>query len=327
MEIKVQELTVYKNEMNAVPFRQFNATDMDVFFSICGQMRDKGQKKIQFTFDEIKKISRYQGKDMKQFISDLDRTYSKMMGLNIRINYERGAYERFVLFTGFKVVPNEQYIEIETNKKFSHIINEITGDFTKFELKEFTKLRSSYAKTAFRLLKQFRLTGYWKIGSEDFRSLMDIPKSYRQTTINDRVINPIINELSPLFKGLTVKKIKAKKANRIEFFEFKFKPQDDIDENGKKIFRDADGNYYEKDLMSFAADEVDKAFPEPNKPEKKQPYGLHKNIHLTQNEYEQVKQKGLEQNITFMGDWKKKHNMRRGFNGGDYKRLLAWNNP
>ncbi|WP_301732606.1 replication initiation protein, partial [Klebsiella pneumoniae] len=67
-------------------------------------------------------------------------------------------------------------------------------------------LNSSYAKTMFRLLKQYRTQGWAEFSKEDFLELLDIPKSYRQTNINQFVLKPIKEELTPLFKGLTIRK-------------------------------------------------------------------------------------------------------------------------
>ncbi|MGD1356888.1 replication initiation protein, partial [Enterococcus faecium] len=71
---------------------------------------------------------------------------------------------------------------------------------------EFRDLNSSYAKTMFRLLKQYRTQGWAGLSKEDFLELLDIPKSYRQTNINQFVLKPIKEELTPLFKGLTIRK-------------------------------------------------------------------------------------------------------------------------
>jgi len=61
-----------------------------------------------------------------------------------------------------------------------------------------------------------------KIKVEDFRDRLDIPNSYRMSNINQFVLKPIINELSPIFKNLNINKIKAKKGRKIEFLEFTF---------------------------------------------------------------------------------------------------------
>ena len=74
----------------------------------------------------------------------------------------------------------------------------------------------------FRLLKQYKHTGYMKIKIEDFRERLDIPESYRMSNINQFVLTPIIKELSQIFNNLHINKIKAKKGRKIEWLEFTF---------------------------------------------------------------------------------------------------------
>ena len=74
----------------------------------------------------------------------------------------------------------------------------------------------------YRLLKQYKHTGYFKIQIDDFRERLDIPKSYRMTNITDYVLKPIIKELTPIFKNLNINKVKARKGRKIEYLEFIF---------------------------------------------------------------------------------------------------------
>ncbi|HGS2937989.1 TPA: replication initiation protein, partial [Streptococcus pneumoniae] len=115
-----------------------------------------------------------------------------------------------------------KYLEIATSPDLKYILNSITDNFTKFELKEMTHLKSTYSKNMFRLLKQYKHTGYMKIKIEDFRERLDIPESYRMSNINQFVLTPIIKELSPIFSNLNINKVKAKKGRKIEWLEFTF---------------------------------------------------------------------------------------------------------
>jgi len=253
-------LTVYKNEMNTVPFRKFSSIEMDLFFSICTKMKNKNLNVVRFYFDELKELSNYTSREKNRFIKDLESVYKKMTQLSYRQeNLKKIDY--FVLFTGFSIDKEDEYVDIRINSELNFILNELTSSFTKFELQEFTSLVSSYSKTMFRLLKQFRLTGFYKISIEEFRRVLDIPASYRMTAINDRVLLPIEKELKPFFKNLKIRKIKARKQNKIEYLEFRFKPQDDIKKDGTKIFKDKNGKYYENNIEHFTKEEVNKSFP------------------------------------------------------------------
>ncbi|HCH9125128.1 TPA: replication initiation protein, partial [Salmonella enterica] len=69
-------------------------------------------------------------------------------------------------------------------------------------------LDSTYSKTMFRLLKQYRTQGWTEFSKEKFFDLLDIPKSYwnSPSNIDKFILRPIKEELTPLFKGLTIRK-------------------------------------------------------------------------------------------------------------------------
>ncbi|MGH1670611.1 replication initiation protein, partial [Enterococcus faecalis] len=97
-----------------------------------------------------------------------------------------------------------------------------TTEFSRFELSAFTSIRSTYAKTLFRLLMQYRSTGYYVVSIEDFRELLDIPEYYQMGNIDQKVLKPAMKELHNYFENLEVTKIKAKKGNKIAKLEFTF---------------------------------------------------------------------------------------------------------
>lgn len=256
---KREDLVVYKNEFNTVPLRNFNSVEMDLLMTIMSQMRDRGESKVTFSFEELKILSKYNKENaIKAFISDLESTYNKLISLNVRFETQ-SKIVRFVFFTKYEIDKDNQIITIQVNEEFAPLINQMTGSFTRFELEQFTQLRSSYSKTMYRLLKQYRLTGFAKFSIDEFRRLLDIPVSYRMCNIDQFVLKPILSELSDFFENLTVKKIKKKR--RVVALEFNFKHEDDLKKHGMKTFRDPDGLFYEKNIMEMDTEEVYKTFP------------------------------------------------------------------
>lgn len=215
----------YKNELNLIPMRNFDSVEMDLFFSICAKMKDKGERKVRFSFEDLRELSAYKPTSVKRFADDLESVYSKMIQLTYRTE-EAGIREKFVLFTGYRIDENNQTVDISVNPELDYIINELSTEFTKFELQEFTGIRSSYAKTMYRLLKQYRSTGFYKVKIEDFRELLDIPSSYSMSKIDQRVFSPIKNELSAYFDDLKIIKNKARKGNKVASIEIHFKEKD-----------------------------------------------------------------------------------------------------
>ncbi len=104
------------------------------------------------------------------------------------------------------------------------------------------KLCNRTSKTVFRLLKQFRTTGYAYFSKEDFHELLDIPNSYRQGNIDQKVLGPIREELTPIFTGLTIKKKYGKgRGKPVIGYQFSFKPEmknaDDFYKGEREDFR------------------------------------------------------------------------------------------
>ena len=220
------ETVVYKNDLNLVPLRKFTSTEINLFFAMCNKLKEKETNTLHLSFDELKELSNYSPKtrNINRFVKDLDDVYKKMLELTIRYEDDE-VIERFILFNHYRIHKKDQYLEISTSPNLKHILNSITSNFTKFELKEMTNLKSTYSKNMFRILKQYKHTGYMKIKIDDFRERLDVPKSYRMTDINKNVLKPIVTELNAIFNNLHINKIKAKKGRKIEWLEFIFDPE------------------------------------------------------------------------------------------------------
>lgn len=222
------ELVKYHHELNTIPLRKFTPVEMNLFFSIVSRMRDKGEQTVRFSFDQLKELSDYKPTANNRFIDDLAETYEKILSLRFGRRSKSGlSIEMFVMFTEFKINGDaeEPYVDIRIYEKAIPLLNNL-DEWVRYSLKQFTDLQSSYSKTMFRLLKQFRTTGYAYFSKEDFHELLDIPKSYRETHINERVLKPIKEELTPLFRGLTIKKKYGKgRGKPVIGYQFSFKSE------------------------------------------------------------------------------------------------------
>lgn len=202
------EIVKHHSELNTIPLRSFTAVEMNLFFSIVSRLRDKNNQVVRFTFSQLKELSNYKATANKNFLNDLRNTYTKLIRLNFGRTSKSGLrFEAFVMFTDFDINGDseEPYVDIKLHEKALPLLNELDS-WVRYSLQQFNDLQSSYSKTMFRLLKQFRTTGYVYFIKDDLHELLDIPKSYNQGTIDQRVFSPIRKELSPLFRGLTIRK-------------------------------------------------------------------------------------------------------------------------
>ena len=263
MTNKNTQLSVkYSNSMNAVPFHKFNQNELNLLFTICSNIKEKGTTEVEYSFDKLRELIQYEHRGIARFVKDLETTYDKLIQLPMKIGDDKN-FVKFVLFTRYKVNGDTKTVNIKVNEDFAFVLNDLTSDFTRFELAEFVELKSTYSKNLYRLLKQYRRTGFYKISIDEFKYLLDIPESYRMTNIDQTVLKPAIKELKPHFNNLKIKKIKAKKGNKIEYLEFVFDNEGaHVDHAGNVSLVDENNNYYKKNIMHLNKDEIKKSFPD-----------------------------------------------------------------
>ena len=193
-------------------------------------MREKGDKTVRFSFDQLKDLSNYKATANVRFVEDLKTTYEKILSLRFGRRSESGlSYEMFVMFTKFKINGDTEkpYVDIQIYEEALPLLNNL-DEWVRYSLQQFNELQSSYSKTMFRLLKQYRTKGFAYFSKEDFHELLDIPKSYwnNQANVDNRVIKPIRQELTAIFKGLAIKKKYGKgRGKPVIGYQFTFKPE------------------------------------------------------------------------------------------------------
>ena len=201
----MNEIVKYRNELNKVALRNFKSKELDLFIAIISRLRDKEEEVI-FSFDYLKSLIQYETSNSSETLyKELKSMYNKL--IKCVYGWETEAeIVRFVLFTEYTIDKKNKTIKVGINKKYSWVLNAITdGLFTRFELEEFVKLKSSYTKEFYRRMKQFKNTGFWNVNLDEFKRLMDIPVNYRICDIDAKVLKPIQKELREKY-GLKIQK-------------------------------------------------------------------------------------------------------------------------
>ena len=218
----MNEVVKYHNDLsNQIVIKTLNANELNFLMAICSKMRDKETEEIVFTFKNLKELVKWTSNDNKDFVKSLENTNRKLIALNFRFEDEREIVQ-FVLFPTFTINKDKKTLTVAVNKKFAFLLNNLSSNFTRFELENFTILQSKYSKYLYKELMKFKSTGYMIMGIEEFRDKLDIPIKYRMSEINIKVLKPIEEEIPNILKGFKINKIK--KGRSIEKIEFSFKP-------------------------------------------------------------------------------------------------------
>lgn len=221
----MNEIIKYHNDLNTVIMRKWTAEEMNFFFAIIAKARNQGVKELHFNTDEIKKLVNFTQKDEKRWKEAMKSTARKVTQLTY-FEDDGKKFKVMPLFSLFEVDYEEKTVKVEVSKHFEYILNRLEVQFTQYELEEFTNIRSTYAKTMYRLLKQWRTVGKKEYGVNELRVFLDVPESYSNGEVTRRVLEPIQKELSNYFLNFKYKVIKSnKRGNPVLGYEFTWKPE------------------------------------------------------------------------------------------------------
>lgn len=223
------EVVKHHNDLNTIPMRNWTSEEMNFFFSILAKLKDKGTTVVEFNSEELKELARYSDWHLPRFQKIMENLGDHIASIRY---YERTSHSFKImnLFSVFEVKWNDDMSDLRAHvgvtENYSYILNKLNAEFTSYELEEFTSIRSTYAKTMYRLLKQWRTIGKIEYKIEDFKKLLDMPEYYQPSHIDKNVLNPILKELSAYFNNLKVKKIKSnKRGTPVIAYEFTFNPE------------------------------------------------------------------------------------------------------
>ena len=219
------EVVKYHNKLNTISMRRWTAEEMNFFFSVIAKVRNKGTRLVTFNSDDLKELSGFADEHHKRWIDTMDSVSDKALDLRYFENTDSKRI-KMNLFTYFEIDEKSRTVEVEVSSKFEYIVNRLEAQFTQFELLEFTNIRSTYAKTMYRLIKQWRTVGKKEYNVDEFRELLEVPKSYTNGEVTRRVLEPIQKELSNYFLNFKYKVIKSnKRGNPVLGYEFTWKPE------------------------------------------------------------------------------------------------------
>ncbi|MGL5458368.1 MAG: replication initiation protein [Cetobacterium sp.] len=215
------EIVKYHNDINKLKIGNFTELEIDIFFSLLLKARDEKENKMILEFSEFKSLIDVKNRSEARLIKNIRGLNLKLKSLVQEVQDINGDYVAFSLFGDIVTSPTRKVVEVEINPRFKHLIKEIMGEFTFFELKELVELRGGYSKTLFRLLKQWESTGEYIVKINDFREIMGIPNTYLMKNIRQKIFKPCLEELGKSFNKLELTELK--KGRNVETLVFKWK--------------------------------------------------------------------------------------------------------
>lgn len=246
--------TTYHNNANKVNLGKLSEREANLLFAIFQKLKDQGNTLIRFEPQDLKRMIIVKSNlTNRQLLQILKNLLDNIGGANfwiIREHVENGEiYEdhtSYMLFKQFdirihKLTQTIEYLEVQLNDSYQYLLNNLGmgGQYTSFKLLEFQRVRGKYAKTLYRLLKQYKSTGILSVEWTQFRELLDIPKAYKMENIDQKVLTPSLKELRKIypFEHLSYKKERKshdkRKVTHIDFY-FEQLPQGETKKQKQK---------------------------------------------------------------------------------------------
>lgn len=213
------DIVKYNNEMNTYPVFKLSEVEQDIFMALLSNTTFNDSQTIEVNLYELKEKSNFWRDSITAYEERIDGLLDKICNPKIRIR-SGSKITVFVCFDKLEYDNESHDLKIHVQDDFYQMVKNYKLGFTRFELAEFVNLSGSYAKTLYRLLKQYRTSGSWVVTVEDFKRLLNIPTDYRQCHIDQKVLKPCIKQLSREldmfdtvrvpFRNLKCEKIKKK---------------------------------------------------------------------------------------------------------------------
>ncbi len=240
--------TTYHNNTNKVNLGKLSEREANLLFAIFQKLKDQGNTLIRFEPQDLKRMLNIDisNERLSEVVIKLWNSIKTADFWKISETETSIIQENYMLFSRCKIELNKpskdlKYLEIQLNDNYQYLLNNLgMGQYTSFNLLEFQRVRGKYAKTLYRLLKQYKSTGILSVEWTQFRELLDIPKEYKMENIDQKVLTPALKELNKIypFEHLNYKKERRnshdrRKVTHIDFY-FEQLPQGETKKQKQK---------------------------------------------------------------------------------------------
>ncbi|GAA8432878.1 hypothetical protein HpHA172_13370 [Helicobacter pylori] len=240
--------TTYHNNANKVNLGKLSEREANLLFAIFQKLKDQGNTLIRFEPQDLKRMLNIDisNERLSEVVIKLWDSIKTADFWKISETETSIIQENYMLFSRCKIELNKpskdlKYLEIQLNDNYQYLLNNLgMGQYTSFNLLEFQRVRGKYAKTLYRLLKQYKSTGILSMEWTQFRELLDIPKDYTMPNIDKFVLKIALKELRKIypFEHLSYKKERRnshdkRKVTHIDFY-FEQLPQGETKQEKKK---------------------------------------------------------------------------------------------
>jgi plasmid replication initiation protein len=212
----------FENRFFELDITNLNAKETDLLMAIISQLREEKTQTVKIPFSILRDLVDYRNCSEEEFSLLMARMREKLRLLELREDPVFGDW--YPLFEKTRADREGKYLLFQLNTISIAIFMNLTRNFTQVPLESYVKIRGKYAKRICLYLLKFSGSGYWSISIENFRRVIGVPTAYTAKKINQKILEPAINELSELFEDLEVSCTYGGQRNRTVIgYEFRYR--------------------------------------------------------------------------------------------------------
>jgi len=216
----------YDNCINSVFPTDLTKLEMNAFAYILASFRNNSSTGIRISYKSIREAIRYNPRrTLADFDEELARLCTKLQKITIAVGNDKEDCD-YMLFPTFIRNWYDQVLTVEVNDRTRSLFDVPRG-YTTFDIREFISLKHKASKFIFINLKQFRTTGIWHVGINEFKRRLGVI-SYSNNNCLQKLIIPAVKELNEkgIFKDLSFKsECDSLRGNPICALLFRFTPE------------------------------------------------------------------------------------------------------
>ncbi|WP_298066825.1 replication initiation protein [uncultured Cetobacterium sp.] len=218
------EMVEYSKDV-ATSINEFSAYELDVFLCLVYVSRSMlDHRKVSET--ENLKLE-LPASMVKKFLTGAHNSRVKKAIENIfdtKVYLKDDKYTKVRhLFEGLDYSADYKTIDFELKKEYIKLFYNLSGNFTQHKIKEFTSLKSRYAKRIYQIIMSYKNLYKWEFDAIEFRKILDIPDSYGWSDIDVKLMRKIKVELQNNTNISDISLIKEKSGRNITKVTLKWK--------------------------------------------------------------------------------------------------------
>lgn len=218
------EMVEYSKDV-ATSINEFSAYELDVFLCLVYVSRSMlDHRKVSET--ENLKLE-LPASMVKKFLTGAHNSRVKKAIENIfdtKVYLKDDKYTKVRhLFEGLDYSADYKTIDFELKKEYIKLFYNLSGNFTQHKIKEFTSLKSRYAKRIYQIIMSYKDLYKWEFDANEFRKILDIPDSYGWSDIDVKLMRKIKVELQNNTNISDISLIKEKSGRNITKVTLKWK--------------------------------------------------------------------------------------------------------